>query len=469
MSVPLNDTTSDSRSVHIVAMDVDNTLLRGQSQAHFARTLHQYKLIPFSKSLLVYWWYLKHRLGWRPANPTYYQNAILGIMAGLPTSRLDAAFRACATEMLQPRLRPDAIAAIQAWRADGAKVILVSASLEPLIRHLVEMVGADGIVATRIVESGDVFSGIVDGDMVIGELKWERLSVRDNILVGRPDSTEQEIVEAARAAHIHDTVMSKPDRYDMIVSVTGGALSGGERQRVATARALLRDAPILLLDEATSALDPASEQVVNQSIARRVGRNTVVSVTHRLSSITEFDRIFVMDGGRLVESGRHEELLAKRGLYCDLWEKQNGINLDIENGAPSVSAERLALIPFLSGCSAKTLADLASMFVVEAFREGSDVFRQGDNGDKFYIVARGRLEVRMDRPSEGEVVVATLVDGDFFGELALVKNQPRAATIHVVSDSWCLSLPRQHFLALLKTEEAVRANIVAAIAKIDAG
>jgi ATP-binding cassette subfamily B protein len=292
-------------------------------------------------------------------------------------------------------------------------------------------------------------------------------TVRDNILVGRPDASEHDLMEAARAAHIHETVIAKPDGYDTIVSVSGGALSGGERQRVATARALLRDAPILLLDEATSALDPASEQVVNQSIARRVGRHTVVSVTHRLSSIVDFDRIFVMDGGRLVESGRHAELLEKRGLYCDLWEKQNGINLDIENGAPSVSAERLALIPFLSGCSMKTLSDLASLFVVEVFREGSDVFRQGDDGDKFYIVAHGRLEVRMNHPDEGEIVVATLVDGDVFGELALVKNQPRAATIRVVGDSWCLSLPRQHFLALLKTEDAVRANIAAAIAKFE--
>jgi HAD superfamily hydrolase (TIGR01490 family) len=182
MSALLNDPPLNGQPVRIVAMDVDNTLLRGQSQAHFARTLHQHKLLPLSKRLLVYWWYLKHRLGWRPANPTYFQNAILGSMAGLPQRRLDSAFRACATEMLQPRLRLDAVAAIRAWRADGAKVILVSASLEPLICHLVEMVSADGAIATKIVDSGALFSGAIDGHMVIGELKWERLKAHADAL-----------------------------------------------------------------------------------------------------------------------------------------------------------------------------------------------------------------------------------------------------------------------------------------------
>lgn len=291
-------------------------------------------------------------------------------------------------------------------------------------------------------------------------------TIRDNILLGRPQSTEAEIIEAAKAAGIHDVIMEKPEGYDTRVSATGGALSGGERQRIATARALLRDAPVLLLDEATSALDPASEEIVNRSIAKLAGDKTIVSITHRLASVVNFDRIFVLDKGTLAESGTHRELLAKGGLYASLWQKQQGFSLDVEDGGSSVTADRLALIPFLSQCRRETLEELTRLFLVEHIREGAYAFRQGDDGDKFYIVAHGRLEARIaDRIGE-EKVVATLLDGDFFGELALVKNQPRAAGVKAVTDSWCLVLPRQHFMTLLQSEKSVRESIAEAIARI---
>jgi ATP-binding cassette subfamily B protein len=294
-------------------------------------------------------------------------------------------------------------------------------------------------------------------------------TIRDNILFGRPESTEAEMIEAAKAAGIHNTIMQKPDGYDTRVSATGGALSGGERQRIATARALLRDAPILLLDEATSALDPASEEIVNRSIAKLAGDKTIVSITHRLASAVNFDRIFVLEKGVLAESGTHQELLAKGGLYASLWQKQHGFSLEVEDGRPSVTAERLALVSFLSQCRHKTLEELARLFLVEHIREGSYVFRQGDDGDRFYIVAHGRLEARIVDAAGQEKVVATLLDGDFFGELALVRNQPRAASIKAVNDSWCLALPRQHFMTLLQSEKTVRDSIAEAVARIQGG
>lgn len=294
-------------------------------------------------------------------------------------------------------------------------------------------------------------------------------SIKDNILFGRLDASMAEVIEAAKAAGIHDIIMRKPKGYDTRVTAVGGALSGGERQRIATARAFLRDAPILLLDEATSALDPASEEIVNRSIANLTGKKTIVSITHRLASTVGFDRIFVLDGGKLAESGTHRELLAKGGVYASLWNKQHGFSLDREGGQPSVTADRLALIPFLSRCRPETLKDLAQLFLVEHIRENSYVFRQGDDGDKFYVVVHGRLEARIADPSGEEKVVATLLDGDFFGELALVKNQPRAASIKAVNDSWCLALPRQHFMTLLQTEMAAREGIADAISRIHGG
>lgn len=291
-------------------------------------------------------------------------------------------------------------------------------------------------------------------------------TIRDNILVGDPDASEDDVIDAAKAANVHHAILAKPEGYYTRVSASGGKLSGGERQRIATARAFLRDAPIMLLDEATSALDPASEEVVNKSVSRLAGRKTIAAVTHRLASAVNFDQIFVMKDGRIVERGTHRELLALDGLYRQLWDKQQGINLDGEEGKPVVTAERLAKVPFLAQCQKQTLEELAGLFVVEQHREGTDVFHQGDPGEKFYIVAHGRLEVVVEDTRGNANAVATLVDGDFFGELALVKNQPRAATIRAVTDSWCLVLARQHFHKLLSAEPTVKDSISAAIARI---
>ncbi len=291
-------------------------------------------------------------------------------------------------------------------------------------------------------------------------------TIRENIICGRLDATEEEMIDAAKAAAIHDFIISKPEGYDTRITTGSGGLSGGERQRISIARALLRDTPILLLDEATSALDPATEEMVNQSISDRVRDRTVISVTHRLASVAGFDRIFVLEKGNLIEAGTHTELLARGGRYSKLWAKQHGFNFDAKEGETNVSADRLKIIPFLAVCRPETLAEPAHYFLLMPYAEGTVVIKQGDIGDWFYIVAYGNLEVRRTEPNGEECVVETLTQGDFFGELALVKDQPRAATIVATSDSLCLTLPRQHFLSLMQSEQTVRENIETAIAKI---
>ena len=143
-------------------------------------------------------------------------------------------------------------------------------------------------------------------------------SIRENLLVGKPDATQAELEAAARRAEALDFILRKPGGWDFVIGERGQALSGGERQRLAIARALLKDAPILLLDEATSALDTETEARIKQALdAARAGRTTFV-IAHRLSTIVDADLIVVLDGGRIVEQGRFDELARGTGPFARL-------------------------------------------------------------------------------------------------------------------------------------------------------
>jgi ATP-binding cassette, subfamily B, bacterial MsbA len=147
-------------------------------------------------------------------------------------------------------------------------------------------------------------------------------TVRANIAYGRPDAGQDDVERAARAANAHDFIAALPERYETVVGERGTQLSGGQRQRIAIARALLRDPPILIFDEATSALDSESERLVQDAIERLLEGRTVFVIAHRLSTVQRADLIVVVEGGRVVERGRHEDLLAARGTYHRLHEMQ---------------------------------------------------------------------------------------------------------------------------------------------------
>ncbi len=160
-------------------------------------------------------------------------------------------------------------------------------------------------------------------------------SVRDNILYGRPDATEAEMIQAARRAHAHDFILDLQDQegrrgYDAHVGERGVKLSGGQRQRIALARVILKNAPILVLDEATSALDSEVEAEIQETLQGMMQGKTVIAIAHRLSTLSRLDRIVVLDGGRIVEDGSHDALLARGGLYAGFWARQSGGFLDTE-------------------------------------------------------------------------------------------------------------------------------------------
>ncbi|QUX95524.1 multidrug ABC transporter ATP-binding protein [Marinomonas sp. CT5] len=165
--------------------------------------------------------------------------------------------------------------------------------------------------------------------MVTQDTSLLHRTVRENLLYGRPDATEEEMIAAAKQAEAHEFIQTLTDPYgnigyDAMVGERGIKLSGGQRQRIAIARVLLKDAPLLILDEATSALDSEVEAAIQESLYKLMQGKTVIAIAHRLSTIAAMDRLIVLDKGHVVEQGSHEELLQHKGIYASLWSHQTG-------------------------------------------------------------------------------------------------------------------------------------------------
>lgn len=286
------------------------------------------------------------------------------------------------------------------------------------------------------------------------------ISVRENIRLGKPAASEESIIEVAKAVGLHDLIMSLPHGYATLAGENGVRFSWVQMQRLAMARAILRDPDIVLLDEATSALDPVDEMEVAGIIRSLARGRTLISVTHRLATAADADHILVFEDGQIVEQGSHFELMALNGSYASLWRKQAGFTFSTDGTHVDVDALRLKAFPILENLDEEMLASLAPFFATETFQPGREIVRQNDPGDKFYIIARGKVEVwRTEEQTGAATRVAVLQDGDYFGEITLITGFPRTATVRTVTVCTCISLERGQFNRMLDRFPELRRKI----------
>ncbi len=226
---------------------------------------------------------------------------------------------------------------------DGVNMVLKNINLDVAPGETVAILGGTGSGKSTLImliprfydptEGRILIDGIDIRDVTLESLRRQigivtqetflfSASIRDNIAYGKPEATDEEIIEAAKAAHIHDFIMSLPDGYDTIIGERGVGLSGGQKQRVAIARALLMDARILLLDESTSSVDVETEMQIQQAFSRLLKDRTAFIIAQRLSTVRDADRIVVLDNGTIVEEGTHEELLELGGIYTAIYNLQ---------------------------------------------------------------------------------------------------------------------------------------------------
>jgi ATP-binding cassette subfamily B protein len=219
-----------------------------------------------------------------------------------------------------------------AWTLQGISFVVPAGTTTAVVGETGSGKTTVGYLAARLydVDRGGVTIGGVDVRdasfeslaSLVGVVSQEtyllHASVRENLRFAKPDATDAELERAAEAAQIHDLIASLPEGYDTVVGERGYRFSGGEKQRIAIARTILRNPPILVLDEATSALDTETERQVQEALDRLAEGRTTIAIAHRISTIADADQILVLDGGRIVERGRHEDLLALGGRYAEL-------------------------------------------------------------------------------------------------------------------------------------------------------
>ena len=284
-------------------------------------------------------------------------------------------------------------------------------------------------------------------------------SIRENIRLGKSGATDAEVEAAARAAELHDIILQMPEGYETIVGERGGRLSGGQRQRVAIARALIRNPSLIILDEATSALDPGTEAAINDTLDRVAAGRTVISVTHRLKSVVNFDCIFVFKQGSVIEQGSHESLLRLGGTYAGMWRRQSGTSVSETGDLRVIDVGILREVPLFKDLDESYLREISDIFITERVPAGRTVIEEGDEGTRFYIIIHGMVAVTATDDEGRSHRVAILDDGDYFGEIALLADIPTTASVVTLAPSVFIILQREQLLKLMNQHAGLGSQV----------
>lgn len=280
-------------------------------------------------------------------------------------------------------------------------------------------------------------------------------TLRENVAIGRPDASDDEIMRALHAAELTAFVDALPDGLDTRMGESTRA-SGGQRQRLAFARVLLLDPSIIALDEPTSALDSETERALLETMATVAQGRTTIMVTHRLAAAADMDLIVVMEAGRIAEMGTHDELLAAGGAYSRLFDGQTAQRA---RTVDTIQIDALKRSMLFGHASRVSLDELAAALEVERFDAGDDVVRAGDIGDRLFVVASGELDVMVHDEGGGTRTVNHLRDGDVFGELALLGAAARTATVRAATPVLLWSLSMEAMTAVATRHPDLRAAV----------
>lgn len=268
------------------------------------------------------------------------------------------------------------------------------------------------------------------------------VTIYDNIRYGGINATEEEVVAAARAAGLHDFIMGLPAGYDTQVNDRDTSLGLGHRQRLAAARVLLRPASVVLMDDALSALDAPGQRELEQALRGPAGTRTLVKIAQRVSAVTDCDLVYVMDGGAVVEQGRHEELTDRGGLYTQLVKDELG------EGAVSgafAAVRRLAKQAPFSSLPPEILEEVARLMLYAERGPGDVICRQGSVGDELYFIGKGEVEILLETEDGAERILGYLEEGEYFGEISFLRRVPRTATCRACTNCELHILRRQDF------------------------
>jgi len=279
-------------------------------------------------------------------------------------------------------------------------------------------------------------------------------TVRANIAIGRPDATDREIAHAAEMAQLGEFVRELPAGYATVLGDRGVRMSGGQRQRLAIARALVRNPPVLILDEATSALDAATEAELLRGLTRASEGRTTLTITHRLTSVTGADRIFVMAHGQLVEEGTHRALLSANGTYRRLWDEQMGIaGVEMLPAVDAPAVEALARVPLLAEVPEPILEELARACTRQSYAPQAVITDTEDTTAGLIVILDGEVTLGSDG------VQRTYGPGDFLFELALIRTEIPPAPLRAQTAVQLLVLTRAAFRAAANRHEQLQEAI----------